>query len=238
MLGTARDYFETDGSGEAGIFLACRWDFVVEAQNVQTQEMTKLDVARKAMLSTESGSIHNAFYFPSDLPRDAVAGALRGVIDRYAGSAFLDLPPALPQLSFGPHGDRHLAVRRLVDTRLLDFYLDVEVDNNVKNELYSYGDQNGVFVRIRDQSYARNRNMRARPAYFICHDSRDKESVATPLAIELGKQLGTIWYDDFSIRPGDSLRAGFKTCLQGFQAGRRRMVVFYNRLSTMTMQAA
>jgi hypothetical protein len=33
-------------------------------------------------------------------------------------------------------------------------------------------------------------------------------------------------------------RAGFKTCLQGFQAGRRRMVVFYNRLSTMTMQAA
>jgi hypothetical protein len=34
------------------------------------------------------------------------------------------------------------------------------------------------------------------------------------------------------------LRAGFKTCLQGFQAGRRRMVVFYNRLSTMTMQAA
>lgn len=33
-------------------------------------------------------------------------------------------------------------------------------------------------------------------------------------------------------------RAGFKTCLQGFQAGRRRMVVFYNRLSTITMQAA
>jgi hypothetical protein len=33
-------------------------------------------------------------------------------------------------------------------------------------------------------------------------------------------------------------RAGFKTCLQGFQAGRRRMVVLYNRLSTMTMQAA
>ena len=33
-------------------------------------------------------------------------------------------------------------------------------------------------------------------------------------------------------------RAGFKTCLQGFQAGRGRMVVFYNRLSTMTMQAA
>jgi hypothetical protein len=36
----------------------------------------------------------------------------------------------------------------------------------------------------------------------------------------------------------EKARAGFKTCLQGFQAGRRRMVVFYNRLSTMTMQAA
>lgn len=34
------------------------------------------------------------------------------------------------------------------------------------------------------------------------------------------------------------VRAGFKTCLQAFQAGGRGVVVFYNRLSTMTMQAA
>jgi len=42
----------------------------------------------------------------------------------------------------------------------------------------------------------------------------------------------------FNAVGGNVHRAGFKTCLQGFQAGRRRMFVFYNRLSTMTMQAA
>jgi hypothetical protein len=44
------------------------------------------------------------------------------------------------------------------------------------------------------------------PAAFISHDSRDKEEIARPLAIELSKRLCPVWFDEFSLKTGDSLR--------------------------------
>ena len=41
---------------------------------------------------------------------------------------------------------------------------------------------------------------------FISHDSRDKESVAVPIAIDLQKHLCPVWYDEFSLTVGDNLR--------------------------------
>jgi hypothetical protein len=41
---------------------------------------------------------------------------------------------------------------------------------------------------------------------FICHASEDKESVARPLAKALRDQRVAVWYDEFSLRLGDSLR--------------------------------
>ncbi len=41
---------------------------------------------------------------------------------------------------------------------------------------------------------------------FICHASEDKESFVRPLAKELVKEHVEVWYDEFSLRVGDSLR--------------------------------
>lgn len=41
---------------------------------------------------------------------------------------------------------------------------------------------------------------------FVCHASEDKESVARPLADELVASGLTVWYDQFSLKMGDSLR--------------------------------
>jgi hypothetical protein len=41
---------------------------------------------------------------------------------------------------------------------------------------------------------------------FICHASEDKESFVRPLAEELIKRGIKIWYDEFTLRVGDSLR--------------------------------
>jgi hypothetical protein len=40
---------------------------------------------------------------------------------------------------------------------------------------------------------------------FICHASEDKEKVARPLAEELEIHGLRVWYDEFSLRYGDSL---------------------------------
>jgi hypothetical protein len=41
---------------------------------------------------------------------------------------------------------------------------------------------------------------------FISHASEDKQSIVTPLATELRKFGLEIWFDDFELRIGDSLR--------------------------------
>jgi hypothetical protein len=54
------------------------------------------------------------------------------------------------------------------------------------------------------------------PLAFISHDSRDKESVARPIALGLQRLMCPVWYDEFSLKVGDNLRTsietGLKTC--------------------------
>lgn len=42
--------------------------------------------------------------------------------------------------------------------------------------------------------------------FFICHASEDKDAVARPLAKALRGVGMAVWFDEFSIRPGDSIR--------------------------------
>jgi hypothetical protein len=54
---------------------------------------------------------------------------------------------------------------------------------------------------------------------FICHASEDKEAIAKPLAEALeGKGL-RVWYDDFSLKLGDSLRQSIDRGLAGSRYG-------------------
>ncbi len=44
------------------------------------------------------------------------------------------------------------------------------------------------------------------PDIFVCHAGEDKESVARPLATALRDAGLDVWYDEFSLLVGDSLR--------------------------------
>jgi len=41
---------------------------------------------------------------------------------------------------------------------------------------------------------------------FICHASEDKESFVRPLADALRSKNVEVWYDEFSLKLGDSIR--------------------------------
>jgi hypothetical protein len=43
---------------------------------------------------------------------------------------------------------------------------------------------------------------------FISHSSDDKEEIARPLALALRRRGLDVWFDEFVLRPGDSLREG------------------------------
>lgn len=55
-----------------------------------------------------------------------------------------------------------------------------------------------------------------KPKVFICHATEDKEAVARPLASHLDNFGCEVWYDEFSLKIGDSLRRsieqGIKSC--------------------------
>jgi hypothetical protein len=54
---------------------------------------------------------------------------------------------------------------------------------------------------------------------FICHASEDKEKIARPLAVALAKNGLQVWYDEFSLRIGDSLRRSIDKGLRDSQYG-------------------
>lgn len=61
-----------------------------------------------------------------------------------------------------------------------------------------------VVAIIDNEEWKRRLEMR-KPDAFIAHDSRDKVGLARPLAIALSKLGLIIWYDEFSLKPGDRL---------------------------------
>ena len=74
----------------------------------------------------------------------------------------------------------------------------------------------GHELQFRDSTYAHERIIREKPLAFISHDSRDKDSIARPIALNLQSKICPVWYDEFSLPLGANLREsierGLKEC--------------------------
>ena len=70
----------------------------------------------------------------------------------------------------------------------------------------------GVIERIKTNDNYRHH-------FFISHATEDKASIARPLAIELEKRNFKVWYDEFTLTLGDSLRRTIDKGLSTSQYG-------------------
>jgi hypothetical protein len=64
----------------------------------------------------------------------------------------------------------------------------------------------GILVQYFGPRWAEQMSALEKPQAFISHDTRDKEVIARPLALELLRLSVPVWFDDFSLKVGDSLR--------------------------------
>lgn len=94
------------------------------------------------------------------------------------------------------------------------FYCEREPPEELKQRLLAEARANGVHVVFRSENYLKKRNQLEKPKAFISHDSRDKSAIASPLAIQLQKFMCPVWYDEFSLKVGDSLRGGIEAGLK------------------------
>jgi len=61
---------------------------------------------------------------------------------------------------------------------------------------------------------------------FICHASDDKDGFVRPLVLRLAELGYSVWFDDFSLKPGDSLRVSID---KGLRSSRYCVVVLSRR---------
>jgi hypothetical protein len=216
-----RDYFETDYFNRDKLF---NQSFVAEYElslNFKIEESGveyKIPILRKLIFDYQANSIYSSFFLGEAYPPKLMVTICKQLIYLYAQNPLYNIPPPLLydiKLRKGEH-DRFQSNKRLIDTRYMIIYCRMDLSNEQKEEIYRYGDTFGMYIKVRDQAYANSRAEQEKPLAFISHDSRDKDDIARPLAQELTRILGRVWFDEYSLRIGDSLREsierGLKEC--------------------------
>jgi hypothetical protein len=109
-----------------------------------------------------------------------------------------------------------------VFTRRVFLYIDTELSSDSRQQIVERGIEFGFHVLVRDREYAMKRSALEKPLAFISHDSRDKDSLVRALALEMSKLMCPVWYDEYSLKVGDSLRASIE---KGLKETRKCVVV-------------
>ena len=104
----------------------------------------------------------------------------------------------------------------LVFTGRLSFYIDGVLTAAERAGIMEVAKSKGMIARLRDANYALKKN--PAPVAFISHDSRDKDRFVRELARRLTQLQCPVWYDEFSLRVGDSLRESVEKGLKEAKA--------------------
>ncbi len=102
----------------------------------------------------------------------------------------------------------------LVFTKRIILYIDEILGEAAREQIKQLGMAKGFQVLVRDKEYALKRSELEKPLAFISHDSRDKDDLVRQLAHELSKLMCPVWYDEFSLNVGDSLRSSIEAGLK------------------------
>jgi hypothetical protein len=164
----------------------------------------------KMLLGYDSRAAFFVLYVPNS---PHAAAAAQAAIDN--SEWLLHLKTSL-RLEEGFVGEALHSLDDCVFTGRVILYVEADLPSGIKKALEERGAARKLAVVVRDRDYMREREKRMQPMAFVAHDSRDKDSIARPLAISLNQNLCRVWYDEFSLNVGDSLRGqiekGLKEC--------------------------
>jgi hypothetical protein len=115
------------------------------------------------------------------------------------------------------HGDpTWVSSKNIQATRRVFIYCEANLSERDIQALKDEAQKHNHDLQIRSTEYMEARTKQEQPLAFISHDSRDKDIIARKIAINLQKMLCPVWYDEFSLKIGDSLREsiekGLKEC--------------------------
>lgn len=106
--------------------------------------------------------------------------------------------------------------------RRIHFYIDEVLPSGEKTEVLALATSKGFTATVQDRFYGEWLHDHETPWAFISHDSRDKDDFVRPLAEKLTSMLCPVWYDEYSLRVGQSLRESID---RGLKEARKCIVV-------------
>jgi hypothetical protein len=204
-MATLREYFDTDFN--KCLFMHKPWG-LKDATGKDHESIT-------ARISQDFDA--NAKYWSFFVPAN-------GNVGLYINAIFNT--PETNSCVLGPEGDGVLVTsgfhdysesassETLVFTKRIFLYLDYDLSQNDRAEITKLGKNYGFHVIVRDREYAVKRSILEKPLAFISHDSRDKDELVRELAQELSRLMCPVWYDEYSLRVGESLRESIERGLK------------------------
>ena len=125
----------------------------------------------------------------------------------------IEEPPISQIVGFADSPERY-DLDSLQFTKRIFLYVDGSVDTTNKKKILELGEKLGFSIVIRDRVYVKKVSQLSKPLAFISHDSRDKDSLVRELAFEMSLRLSSVWYDEYSLKVGDSLRENIERGLK------------------------
>lgn len=203
-MATIREYFDTDARA---MTVHSDWTFSTTSGEVLG------NIIAKIALDFEANAKYWYFYIP---PVENLSACLSALFSNTDFSACRLSPDGDGVQVITGHSDysEKQASDTLQFTRRVHLYLDADLRPQDRAALTGEALSQGYFLSIRDHEYAHKRSKTERPLAFVSHDSRDKDRFVRELVSELAKNYCIVWYDEYSLKIGDSLRENIERGLK------------------------
>jgi len=199
-MATLREYFETDFAR-----------YLQVMGNLRLKQQTgELEIVTRVLRDLASNAEFIAYYVPRN-------GNMADACEALLINAEKALAIGQDIITFeATPGEQRVKGNTTRFSGRVFLYCETDLSESDFNRLVAVTCPKGILPVVRGPSYVRFRDEVASPLAFISHDSRDKESVARPIAIGLSKLMCPVWYDEYSLSVGDRLREsierGIKQC--------------------------
>lgn len=205
-VGTVRDYYEIDFPH------VMRFESEVEVDLIMApDEQVECAFPFRTHLDYNANAIfYSAYVSHSQNAANLAASFLKHTYDIVANT-----PDGI--LSSGLATDPLMHARDLRFAGRVFLYIDADIPASHVEGLVMLGNELGIAAVVRGRPYAAARTAEERPVAFISYDSRDRDDIAKPLALRLSAYGCPVWFDEFSLRVGDSLRESIERGMRDCQ---------------------
>lgn len=199
-MASLHEYFKKDGS-----------------QNLTTQQSWAINDGHGNRLGEAIARLHldfdaNALYISFFIPNMPEVECPEAIVLNKI-TEILNWPTTQVGMSAG-YGSELKDARELKFTGQIYLYSDRPVKPDLVARLTEEGRRLGHRLTFRSSDYKNERDKWEKPLAFISHDNRDKDGIAEPLALQLQQLMCPVWYDQYSLRVGDSLRESIELGLR------------------------